>query len=229
MGAGDCRGRFARALIVDDNEALRRSLARLIGSWGAQVSSAATLKGAAELLDPAPDLIVCDVRLPDGNGCALFECALRMVPRPLLIVISGRASGREGFDLARIGVHGYLEKPFELAELEGVLREALVYRDGVRDHKARVADPNRLELELAEVAEQKSLSIQQVELLRHLLRGASRKQLPLVLGVSENTCKTAIRRLLARYGVARLSDVVREIVARSSAGSGERTQVTQRR
>jgi DNA-binding NarL/FixJ family response regulator len=226
MGTGQGGSTFARALIVDDNEALCRALARLIASWGGQVSTAGTLKNAAALLDPAPDLIVCDVRLPDGNGRTLFERALRIEPQPLLLAISGRATGREVFELARMGVHGFLDKPFELGELQGALHDALAYRDGMKERQARSPVPNPLELELVQVAGQKSLSVQQVQLLRHLLRGTSRKQLPRALGVSENTCKTTIRRLLARYGMARLSDVVSDIVARSSGGGADRKRAT---
>lgn len=217
-------GRFERVLVVDDNDALRRALVRLIAGWGAQVAAAGSLKAASELLEPAPDLIVADVRLPDGNARTLFEHALRLDRPPLLLAISGRASACEGFELAQMGVHGFLEKPFDLTAVERAVQRAMAYEQASCARRELPSAANRVELELNALARRKSLSAQQVQLLRHLLHGTPRKQLPRALGVSENTCKTAIRRLLARCGAPRLSDVLREVMARSSEPATERAR-----
>lgn len=222
-------GRFERALVVDDNDALRRSLVRLIADWGVQVVSAATLRAAAALIDPAPDLVVADIRLPDGNGRTLFEHALRMEPTPLLVAISGRATAGEGFELARLGVHTLLEKPFELSAFEQAVQSALLYSENTCDQRARLAVASRIELELRSLARRRELSVQQVQVLRLLLQGTSRKHLPAALGVSENTCKTTIRRLLARCEAARIADVLRDIVARSATDETTSTAAKQLR
>jgi DNA-binding NarL/FixJ family response regulator len=211
-------GRFGRAVVVEDNDVLCRALVRFIGSWDAEVSAGASVQAALPLLVAPLDLVVCDVRLPDGSARAVFEHAVLIEPRPLLFAISGRATASEGFELARIGVHGFLAKPFKLAEFECAIECALEEREARASRPGALSAQTRrsLEAQLLRFADTNGLSDQQAQVLRLLLFGVSRKELPSALGVSENTCKTLIRRLLARCDAERLTDLVRELMARSA-------------
>jgi DNA-binding NtrC family response regulator len=99
----------------------------LLRNSGAEVLEAGTAQGAIALLDPPPDLIICDVYLPDGSALKILEATLRLSPEPVKIAVSGHASAEEAFQLARLGVLAYLPKPFSLdqlsATIERVLRE----------------------------------------------------------------------------------------------------------
>jgi DNA-binding NtrC family response regulator len=106
-----------RVLVVEDNVPLRAAIARLVRSWGAKAIEAGTAREALALLNPPPDLIISDIRLPDENAFCVFEAAARLWPKPLGVAISGEASADESFKLAKIGVHGYLAKPHTLEEL----------------------------------------------------------------------------------------------------------------
>ena len=75
-----------------------------------------------KLLAARPDLIIADVCLPDGSAVSIFEAARDLVPAPIKIGISGQASAEQAFELARLGVHGYLAKPFTLEDVARVLR-----------------------------------------------------------------------------------------------------------
>ena len=56
-------------LIIDDEEKLRSLLSRIIRLEGFNVREAADLKAARKILEKdSPDVILCDVKLPDGNG-----------------------------------------------------------------------------------------------------------------------------------------------------------------
>src|SRR6202046_957957 len=56
-------------LIIDDEEKLRAPLARIIRLEGMTVLEAETLKAGSRLLDKEDiDVVLCDVKLPDGNG-----------------------------------------------------------------------------------------------------------------------------------------------------------------
>src|ERR1700760_5085899 len=56
-------------LIVDDEEKLRSLLSRIIRLEGYTVKEASDLKSARKILEKdSPDVILCDVKLPDGNG-----------------------------------------------------------------------------------------------------------------------------------------------------------------
>jgi len=118
---------FRRVLIVEDHAPLREAIGSLFRSSGAEVLEAGTEQGAIAMLSPAPDLVICDVYLPDGSAFKVLEATLGISPEPVKIAMSGHASAEEAFKLAQLGVLAYLPKPFSLQEmsdtLERVLRE----------------------------------------------------------------------------------------------------------
>ena len=77
-------------LIVEDDAALRRTLARIVRQWGAQVSEAGSVAEATLLLAEHPNLLITDVALPDGDAFQLLELAVQSRPAPMSIAISGR-------------------------------------------------------------------------------------------------------------------------------------------
>jgi CheY-like chemotaxis protein len=106
-----------RILVVEDNPALRSAIASLGRGWGASVIEAGTVREAVSLLAPTPDLIVADVRLPDGSARAVFEAASALWPKPLTLAMSGAASPEEAFALAQVGVRAYLAKPLRPSDV----------------------------------------------------------------------------------------------------------------
>ena len=117
--------KFGRVLIVEDNVPLRTAIAALLRDSGAEVLEAGTEQDAMPLLDPPPDLIICDVYLPDGSALKILETALHLSPEPVKIAISGLASADEAFQLAKLGVLAYLAKPFSLDELSETIQRVL--------------------------------------------------------------------------------------------------------
>src|SRR5215210_867849 len=108
-----------RILLVDDHEASARALSRLLRSHGYHVTTAYTFNGALALA-AAPgvvDLLICDVDLPDGNGCELL--------RRLRAFFGGRAipgiaiTGHDGWveESARAGYGRFLHKPLQLDDV----------------------------------------------------------------------------------------------------------------
>jgi DNA-binding NtrC family response regulator len=107
-----------RVLIVEDDAMLRSALRRTLRSRGAhRIEEAATLAAGQLLLPAGFDLVVLDVRLPDGSGVALAEAAAALQPAPLIIVLSGEASPAEAFRLAQLGVLKFVAKPISLDNL----------------------------------------------------------------------------------------------------------------
>jgi DNA-binding response OmpR family regulator len=111
-----CRA-LRTALVVEDDRELSLALTRFCTARGISVSTADTHRRATELLKIGYDLAIVDVKLPDGCGVSLCEELSRKAPKPVIVAISGTASGREGFMLARAGAGEYLEKPFDEDEL----------------------------------------------------------------------------------------------------------------
>jgi two-component system response regulator RegA len=114
-----------RVLIVEDDETLRRSLARVVRQWGAQVSEAGSIHEGIELLQENPDLLITDVALPDGDAFRLLELASARRPAPVAIAVSGQTSTEDAFRLAQLGCRAFLEKPFQVEELAERVQKAL--------------------------------------------------------------------------------------------------------
>jgi two-component system nitrogen regulation response regulator GlnG len=78
-----------RVLLVDDDEALRSAVARALRTNGRAIEAVGTVGAALEALARGFDLVLLDVRLPDGSGVRVAEAASAMQPSPLIVVVSG--------------------------------------------------------------------------------------------------------------------------------------------
>jgi DNA-binding NarL/FixJ family response regulator len=212
-------GRFSGALVVDDDDPFRRSLSRWLRELHIHVSEAKTVAEGTDLLARAPELIITDVRLPDGNGRKIVEAARRRRPAPLIVAVSGLASAGEAFALAQCGVRVYLMKPFARQELlDGILD---VYGDpsGVSDGldsgqrgPVVINDDMDLRENLRWFARYYSVPQREMALVQLATSGIPRARCPEMLGISENTCKTLTRRLLQRCGARSLAQIPRLVL-----------------
>ncbi|NWG12577.1 MAG: response regulator [Acidobacteria bacterium] len=109
-----------RMLIVDDDEDMRSVLLEFIGRMSVSVRAAASLAEAQRLLraegDPF-DLVLTDLRLPDGSGLEVLRAAHARKPDTLVSIITGYASLETAIDAIRLGAHDYITKPFTLDQL----------------------------------------------------------------------------------------------------------------
>ncbi|MGV1100033.1 response regulator [Thiovibrio sp. JS02] len=114
-----------RILVVDDETAIRRLLATVLGSSGFTVHSAETGRlGLAAAAAVRPDLILLDLGLPDLDGVEVIR-RLREWSETPIIVLSVRE--REGDKVAALdaGADDYLTKPFGVPELLARIRVSL--------------------------------------------------------------------------------------------------------
>jgi two-component system, response regulator RegA len=114
------------ALIVEDHASLRRTLERALKPFAKKILLAENItEGLRLLADEKPQLILTDIRLPDGTGIEVARAASLMKPFPVVIALSGEATAQESFRLAQYGVRGYLSKPIEFTVLNETIRHAL--------------------------------------------------------------------------------------------------------
>jgi DNA-binding NtrC family response regulator len=109
------------ALVVDDDEDFRSSLAMLVAREGFGTEEADTLARARELLAGTPfDVVVVDLGLPDGDGLEILQdSGLR--ENAEVVVVTGNASMQSAVSALREGVSDYLTKPLDHARLKTVL------------------------------------------------------------------------------------------------------------
>ena len=133
----------ARVLVVDDDAAIRTTLARSLGAAGYAVDVAANGRDALTVArDRTPDLVVLDLMLPGITGldvCRRLRAAEQHLPIVLLTArdaVADRVTGLEA------GADDYLVKPFAFEELLARVRVCLRRREGAArpDRELRFAD-----------------------------------------------------------------------------------------
>jgi two-component system, NtrC family, response regulator AtoC len=113
-------------LIVEDEAVLARTLARAFTSRGWTVHHAAgaqqARRGAPEV---GPDVVLLDLRLPDGSGLDVLAEIGTSAPDVPVIMMTGHGSIAEAVEAMRRGAHDFVQKPFELEEIRVKVERAL--------------------------------------------------------------------------------------------------------
>ena len=119
----------ARVLVAEDNGALRRGIARALRARGGEVEEVADGGHATERLadrnDQPFDVVVTDLRLPGADGLAVLRSARRREPRTAVLLMTAYGSIGTAVEAMRLGAYDFLEKPFELAQLEACVERAV--------------------------------------------------------------------------------------------------------
>jgi DNA-binding response OmpR family regulator len=115
-----------RLLLVEDDDRIAAALGAALQRYGYSVDRVSTASGALEA-DPG-QLVLLDLRLPDGDGVAVCEALRARHPVLPIIMVTARSSAAELVHGLRSGADDYVTKPFAIAELvarvEAVLRRA---------------------------------------------------------------------------------------------------------
>jgi len=112
-------------LVVDDEENARKPLEGLLTKIGYEVVLAGTMAEAREKLQHGiGDVVLLDVRLPDGYGPNLLLETARMPVPPPIIMITAYGRIEMAVDAMRNGAHDFLQKPIDMDQLESSIKRA---------------------------------------------------------------------------------------------------------
>ncbi|MFN3957654.1 MAG: response regulator transcription factor [Tepidimonas ignava] len=172
-----------RILLVDDDLRLSAMLADYLGQAGYAVETAGTLTAARQRLrqPPAPQALILDLMLPDGDGlqwCRELRADPATAALPLLM-LTARGEPADRILGLELGADDYLAKPFEARELLARLRALLRRAQAGSGTPAQVLRVGALELDLGahEVrlhGQPRELTAYQFQLLAVLARHAGR-------------------------------------------------------
>lgn len=127
-----------QVVIVDDSAIVRRRLAEMLRHV-ARVTVAGEAGSVAEALATIPllrpDLVVLDLHLPDGDGVAVLESVKRIVPAPVVVMLSNYADDFYRTWCKAAGADFFLDKAKQFDELPGLLSR--VMKSAVEDNGAR--------------------------------------------------------------------------------------------
>jgi two-component system, NtrC family, response regulator PilR len=113
-------------LIVDDEASLRDFLSIVFEEEGWAVETAASIaEGQAAIQRQEPDLVLCDLMLPDGSGIDLIREARAISPSTAFLMITAHTSTRTAVEALKAGAVDYIAKPFDIEELKIIVRKAV--------------------------------------------------------------------------------------------------------
>ena len=114
-------------LVVDDEKDFLKTYERLFLRRGYDVIAAGTCAEAIAAVRSGRtfDLIIADMKLPDGNGIDLVRVTRSIAVPPPVIVVTGFASDATQKDAIAAGATAYLSKPFSIATFTGLVDRVL--------------------------------------------------------------------------------------------------------
>ncbi|HUY65017.1 MAG TPA: HD domain-containing phosphohydrolase [Acidimicrobiales bacterium] len=137
----------ARILVVDDEDAIRRALVRVLGDAGYQCEAAANAGEARQrLAESSFELMLCDVMMPDESGFSLLAAVHQLYPDLAVIMVTAVADPIAAEPVAKHGAYGYILKPYEASAVLINVAGALHRRSEVIAERL-MADGMRRELD----------------------------------------------------------------------------------
>jgi two-component system response regulator PilR (NtrC family) len=113
-------------LVVDDEPSMRELLRIMLRKDGYAVLEAESRATAAAVLGKGPvDMVITDVKLPDGDGIEILRHVKAASPETAVIVMTAYGTTQTAVAALKLGAHDYLTKPFDVDELRIVVRGAL--------------------------------------------------------------------------------------------------------
>ncbi len=118
-----------RILVVDDDRLIRGFFSEILPDTPALVDTAGTAADAiASLEDGSYQVVVTDLKLPDGDGSDLVRHIQQHAPDTVVVVMTGQGSIKETVELVKIGAYDVVTKPFRLEEMRLVIEKALKHQ-----------------------------------------------------------------------------------------------------
>ncbi len=120
---------FEKILIVEDEPVVRNLLSEIFLRRKFVAAVADSLAAAeAQLLKESFDLVMLDIRLPDGDGQQFLERLATLPERPLVVMVTGYGSIESAVACMRAGAFDYVLKPFSPSQIDILLKKAQSYR-----------------------------------------------------------------------------------------------------
>lgn len=199
-----------RLVLVDDSEVVRVGLRALLGTEptlevvGEASSVASAVEKCASL---SPDVVLLDIRLPDGTGVDACRQILKRTPTARVLILTSIIDNTIVDEAIRAGAHGYLLKEVDGRGLMHAIRE-------VAEGKS-ILDPavTARVMQLVKAGNTGSgrdafgsLSPQEKRVLALIAEGCTNKEVGLKLGLSEKTVKNYLSTVFEKLHVSRRAE-----------------------
>lgn len=187
-----------RLLLVDDHEVVRAGLrALLAGIEGMEiVGEAGTVAEAvSEAARLAPEVILMDLRLPDGTGIDACREILSSAPRTRILFVTSYSDEQAVMSTVLAGAAGYVLKDIDHRTLVAAIRDAASGR--------AILDPRITDPVVRRVPNTEALSAQEQRVVALVVEGKTNKEIAAALGLSDKTVKNYLSNAFQKLGVSR--------------------------
>jgi len=190
--------------LIDDDESMRTSLARMLGDVGYQVQEYASATEFLEKSLPlAPAVILLDMQMPDVTGLDLQKQLVSLGRKTPIVFISGQSHPHQIVQALKNGAIDFLFKPFNLEELLQAINEALKF------------DQRQLKSLTKEIETKKNYALltpREKEVSALLVKGFLNKEIAQQLGISKATIKVHKARVIEKMQVTSMQDLVKKYI-----------------
>lgn len=204
-----------RVLLVDDSVLVREGLRAILGSHGCShgievVGEAGTVSDAvAKSAQLKPDLVLLDIRLPDGSGLNACKEILRVQPGSRVLILTSVASDELIQQAVLAGAQGYLMKEIDPDGLVRAIVDAAAGKSVLTaEITARVMRLLREGSSGPATMGLSSLSPQERKVLALVAEGLTNKEVAERLMLSDNTVKNYLANIFEKLQVKRRSQAV---------------------
>ncbi|WP_386883742.1 response regulator FixJ [Acetobacter persici] len=191
--------------MIDDDEAVRESLAFLLLAAGHAARTHASADEFLAILDGVErGCIITDIRMPGMDGLALVGRLQKCATALPVIVITGHADVPLAVQAMKAGARDFIEKPFDDHTILGAVASAL-----------QCGDENGAERTRVHVIRQRidALTAREQQVLHGLVDGQSNKVIARELGISPRTIEIYRANLMTKMDARSLSELVRMTLA----------------
>lgn len=191
-----------RLLIADDHEVIRTGLITLLQGSGIEVvGQAATGKETVKLAEQLkPDVVLLDIRMPDGDGLSTLEKLRQKVPSTKVVMLSTYDNPTYGARAVALGAADFV--------LKGATREAIIETikaAAAGESPSRSGELRRVAstMKIRQVVDDDEVPLTQREtqVLRHVALGLSNKEIGRSLEISVETVKEHVQNILRKIAV----------------------------
>jgi two-component system response regulator DevR len=195
--------------LVDDHEVVRRGVAEMLEEEDdltviGQASSVAEAMARVPALQP--DLVLLDVRLPDGNGVELCRDLRSKLPELNCLMLTSFTDEQAMMDAILAGAGGYVIKDIKGMELVSAIRTVGSGRS-MLDNRAAAALMTRLRESVEKPGPLAGLTERERTLLDLIGEGLTNRQIAEQMFLAEKTVKNYVSRLLTKLGMERRTQV----------------------
>ena len=188
--------------LIDDDESMRKSLARMLRDVGYLVQDYASAIDFFENSTPvAPAAILLDMQMPDMTGLEVQEKLIKLERKTPILFLSGQSHPHQIVDGLKKGAVDFLFKPFNLDELLKAITDAV-------DFDSRQL--KRISTDIKTKHEYENLTPREREVCRWLVEGLLNKDIAVKLRTTDATIKVHKARVMSKMHVDSLQTLVKK-------------------